>query len=192
MAFFQNLSDRYISLANVFMMFFVSYLAHTYLQPYAVYILIALGTYYVTQLNITMKMYKSIDDFFDYQLYFYPEMARNRIIRANAFLIPPNPGMQPDISGAWILIRDGLEYNPNDFETLYKAAICCRAIGQFPKAKEFIDKAEKNFYIGQEHLQGPRLQRFRNSIIDIKRKIKQIQKQEEGNVKGITNSNDNK
>lgn len=160
---FQQLADRYMSMVNVFMMFVVVYLAH--LTGYQWFIFIGLFTYYATQLNVTMQMYKTIDKFFEYQLFWHPEMVRNSIIYADSYLAVQ------DVTRAWMLVERALHYDPDDFELLLRAAQCSACVGMVDKAKVFIDTARKNFYVGQKELQEKRLQSLEAQISKIKQQM---------------------
>jgi len=155
---FQQLADRYISLTNVFMMFVVAYLLHT--TPYGAWFCALLFVYYVTQLNVTMRMYRTIEDFFEYQMFFEPTLARNRLIYADSYL------QAQDVTRAWLIVERGIFYEPNDFELLFMAARCSASVGMIDKAEHFIQRAEKNFYIGQEELQKQRIAVLRKQMIE--------------------------
>lgn len=167
---FQQLADRYISVVNVFMMYMVSYLLFTHLPNYAPILLFGLACSYVTQLNITMRMFKSIETFFAYQLYYHPEMSRNRIIYADSYL-----SIQ-DITSAWLIVKEGLRYEPDDFELLFRAAQCAIVTALFDKAEEYIARAEQNYYIDSEEVQGERIRRLKNALVDTKRKAHMFEK----------------
>lgn len=154
----QILADRYASMPNIGMMIIVSYLLQTFLPQYSVLILIGFISVYLVQLNTTMRMYKDIWHYYEYQLYFCPWITTPRKDLVN-YLI--NTG---DFLKAWMLTKDGLKYTPNDFALLHRAAICAKAIGGRHQAKEYIDKAEKNFYLGQEQSQTQWIKHFRKTL----------------------------
>lgn len=162
---FQLLADRYISLVNIFIMYVLAYVFHTYLPIYALALCLALFAYYATQLDLTMRMYRSVEDFLDYQLFLQPAMARHRMIYADSFL------KQKDLTRAWLLVEKGLRYDPDDFELLFRAAQCSASVSQLDKAEHFLQRAEQNYYLGQEKLQKERIKGLRNEIEQIRQHI---------------------
>ena len=160
---FQQLADRYMSLVNVFMMYCVVYFASQ--TPYTGIIIFSFFVYYATQLNISMQMYKTIDRFFEYQMFWRPELARNRVIYADSFMAIK------DITRAWMVVEAGLRYDPTDFELSFRAAQCSAAIGMLDKADHFIKRCEENFYIGQEEIQRRRIENLRNQMRIIQENI---------------------
>jgi hypothetical protein len=181
--FHQQLADRYVSLVNIFMMFCLVLLFHT--TPYGAWMCLCLFTYYATQLNITMKMYRTIEEFFEYQMFWHPELTRNNIIFANTYL------KVKDVTKAWGIVERGLRHDPDDFELLFKAARCACSVGLIDKCDEFIDRARKNFYIGQEILQTKKLNnliKMRNDIVNRMNKenqpeSRQVRRQQERDEK---------
>ena len=163
---FQTLSDRYMSLANVFMMFF---LAHICVNTGTLWVLVLILGHYITQLNVTMRMYKTIDDTFDYTLFHYPHLSKIRVYRVNTFL------KGGDINKAWNMAKEGLKYE-KDFEIYYCCADCSRRVGDLKSAEFFISEAEKYFHVGLKDIQAKRVLELRNSLIDIKRKMKEMKR----------------
>jgi hypothetical protein len=160
---FQQLADRYMSMVTVFMMYVLVYLANQ--TPYSGIIIFSLFVYYATQLNVSMQMYKTIDRFFEHQMFWQPKLARNRVIYADSFMAVK------DITRAWLIVEMGLRYDPNDFELLFRGAQCSAAIGMLDKADHFIKRCEENFYVGQEEIQRQRINNLRNQMFTIQRQI---------------------
>lgn len=154
----QTLADRYVSMPNVFMMVILSYLIHLCFPHFYIPILIAIMGIYCGRLKVTMLMYKDLWNCYDYQIFFCPWIT---MPRANyiTYLINSN-----DYLKAWQMTRDGLKYLPNDFSLLTRAAICAKAIGGRHQSKEYIDKAEKHFYINQEKDQQEWIRIFRKNL----------------------------
>jgi len=173
--FHQQLTDRYVSFVNVFMMFIVAWLFHT--TPYGMWLCACLFIYYATQLNTTMKMYRTIEEFFEYQIFWHPEMARNNVIFADTYL------KVKDLARAWMVVEKGLRYDENDFELLFRAAQCSCSVAMIEGCDEFIDRARKNFYIGQETLQAARLNNLIKQRNDIAKRINQQNHPESRQVK---------
>jgi hypothetical protein len=172
----QQLADRYISLVNVFVMYALVYVIYTYMPQLAPIICMGIFSYYATQLNMTMKMYRSIEEFFEYQMFYYPTMSRNRVIFADSYMTVK------DVTRAWLIVERGLFHEPNDFELLIRAAQCSASVGMIEKAEHFIERAEKNYYIGQEEIQKKRLEILRNQIKDVIRQMnpsRQVRRQME-------------
>lgn len=143
----QDMADRYCNLANVFMMFFVSYLVHTYLGIYALPVLAALATYYFVNLKTVMLMYRNLGHFFEYHRYFTPALPAQKKELINHLL------KENDVTAAYMLAREGLVYNPTEYIFLQQMAVCHFRIGEFVKAKEYVKKAMENYYIGQKEAQ---------------------------------------
>jgi hypothetical protein len=163
----QIFADRYISLANVFMMFFVSYLAQTYLGSYALPVLIGLVVYYVQNLNITLKMYPSIADCYDYNIYFNRVGVRCREHKAARLLVGRDP------MGAWEIVKEGLILNPTDMKMNMLAAHCCMLLDDRPSVLYYLRAARKNCYFGQEPVLKSYEKMFFGFDIDVEaRKIK--------------------
>ena len=158
----QTAADRYISAPNVFMMFFVSFLAHRFLGGYAVTVIVALMVYYLTNLSVGIRQYPNIESFFNYHLYFDPANVIARKFRINWLLNLP----QPDVLGAWELIKAGLISNPNDFSMLYQAALCLQIMGDAKASNLYVEKCEENHYINQKPL-------WDKHLIDIRNRNKQ-------------------
>lgn len=159
--FFQINTDRYISLPNVFMMYFLAYFIH--MTPFANEITIGILTMYSTGLLSNMEMYRSIDDFHRYQLYYCPDITIPRRDRIKYYMrkTQQNPYT---LFTAWGIIEEGLRYNPDDYIMLYHAAECAWFIGAFPQAEKLLDLAEKNFYLNQEDFQSKEVHRLRGMI----------------------------
>lgn len=151
----QTAADRYVSMPNVFMMYFVSYFAVTYGGVYALPILALLAGYYIANLSVTMRMYQSIYSFYEYHNYFEPANVILRKFRVN-WLLKTN-----DVLSAWELIKIGLLHRPNDFTMLYQAGVCMHMMGEAKSSEEYFARAEKNHYINQESLWQPSMAAIR-------------------------------
>lgn len=169
----QDLADRYCNLPNVFMMLIVSYLAHTYLGVYAPGILLAIAVYYVCYLNVVFRMYRNIGSYWEYHRYHYPKLPAPRKYEINTMIA------SGDYMGAWYLVREGLRHSPREFILLQQAAVCHKAIGEFDKAREFAKLASENYYIDQEPVQAPLMQRFLDSLPKPEEKSRQVRRAEE-------------
>lgn len=138
----QEVADRYISLPNVFMMFFVSYFVHVYLGFYWLAVILPLMAYYISRLSITMLMYRNILLFYDYHMFFNMDDIPCRFFKAQYLLKTGDP------LGAWELIKQGLERHPDDHRMLAMAAKCCQVLRDPTMALKYIVDAEQNMYLG--------------------------------------------
>lgn len=153
----QDLADRYASLPNVFMMFFVSYLVNTYCGVYALPILASLITYYICMLIEARKPYKGMIEYWEHARYHFPQIPAPRKYEIDHY-------MRTDVNKAWVLCKDGLQNNNNEFVYLKQAAVCFKIIGDFPTAKVFAEEAMKNYYVGQQIIFEPQLKMFIDSL----------------------------
>ena len=148
----QLLADRYTSAAIPFMMFLLAYFIQSPL------ILACIAGFYLARLWSTMEMYESIWQYYRYQMYHAPHITTPRKDLIN-YLINVQDYMK-----AWHYTREGLEYDPNDFSMLHRAAICARAVGSRKQALEYLIKAEQHLYIGQEETQKQWCQDFKDQL----------------------------
>ena len=139
-----TLADRYMSMPNVFMMFFLSYFINTYAGQYSNIILVGITVFYTCKLFEVMKQYENIDSFYQYNV-FYNKYDVSCRINKTADLIQAG-----DIQRAFVILREGLHYNPNDFKFLFMTACCLFRLGDKVQAKEMMNKARNNYYLGQE------------------------------------------
>lgn len=142
----QQLADRYISLPNAFMMFFVSYFLNTYLQAFAIPVITLLLGYYWANLKISMLMYPNLNAFWDYHLFFNPANPKCREFKATALLKRNDP------LGAWEVIKEGLKYNPTDFKMNLLAASCMKVMDDKKAVLMYLKLAKQYCYIGFDHI----------------------------------------
>lgn len=153
----QDLADRYASLPNVFMMFFLSYLINTHTGQYALPILTGFIVYYTALLYDAMKPYRGMEAYWEHARYHFPELPAPLKYEIGHYL-------RTDVNKAWMLAKDGLRYNPTEYTLLQQAAVCHKIIGNLEVAKEFAEMAAKNYYIGQKHIEEPKIQAFINNL----------------------------
>ncbi|MFA5217171.1 hypothetical protein [Sulfuricurvum sp.] len=163
-------ADRYMAVPIVFMMFFLSHLIN--MLPFSGYVYVGIVVYYVTQLHVCMVMYKTIDWYQRYQMFYAPQIAKPRFNRIDFYF------KQGRFLTAWYLIEEGLQNMPNDFLLLYQAGVALSQIGNLKQAIEFIDQAEKNMYLGQEVEQKRILDDLRTKITNRRIDIERTKKQE--------------
>lgn len=151
----QTLADRYMSLPNVFMMFFLAYILNIFnmLIPLGLFIF----GYYLCQLYVSMRMYNGLTGMYDYNIYLFPEGVSARSFRASALL------KNKDFNAAWEDVRHGLHHNPNDFKFLFQGAICARHMGDKFLSDTLIKRAEENMYLGQETSHLSLIEKFKSN-----------------------------
>lgn len=142
----QNLADRYMSLSNVFMMFFLSWAVFQVFEtPEAV--LLAIATAYTVMLYRCFPMYRDIQSFYDYHIYHDPAGVSARSFKISDFMLNNN----------WInalaCATEGLYFRPNDFKLNYQAALSLKVLGNKKQALEYLDIAEQNPYAGDTRMQ---------------------------------------
>jgi len=142
----QLAADRYISLPNVFAMVLLSAGIFHFFGNNAYIPIAALLAYYVANLFVSMKMYRSMEDYYDYHEYFYPQNTIVRKFKINWLL------KSGDVLGGWDQVRKGLVYNPSDFALLYQAAVATNLMGEYKMSNFYLGKAEENHYINQQGL----------------------------------------
>jgi len=152
-------ADRYISLPNVFMMYFMAYFVS--MMPFASYIFVGIIVYYLTQLYHVMDCYVSIDWYHRYHMYNAPDITKPRFNRIEFYF------KQNRFLTAWYLIEEGLQYNPNDFHLLFQASVALAHIGNFEQSLNFCEKAQKNYYMGQEAIQGKVATDMENTLVNM-------------------------
>ena len=153
----QILSDRYCSLPNVFMMFFVAYLAH-FAGAFFIPIMIILIAYYIICLSSVMPMYKDLSAWYNYHLQRFPGLSW---YRHNLISDLMNEGNKEE---AFRVLVDGLYYDRTDFRLLMWGAVLSAVRGEVNTAEDFLDEATKNFYINKEEDQTKEIESLRSQI----------------------------
>jgi hypothetical protein len=168
-------TDRYISLPNVFMMYFLAKAIS--FSPYSAVIFVGLMVYYCYNLSIVMRMYWSIDAYHRYQMYFQPQLTKPRFNRIEFYL------KHNRMLTAWYLVEEGLQHNPNDFHFLMHSAICNATVGNLAKALEAIEQAEKNYYMGQEEHQSKAVKNMKATLENVGKQIHPHSKEKKKHLK---------
>ena len=104
-------------------------------------------------------MYRNVDEYQRYQLFFCPNISKPRFNRIEFYL------KSGRFLTAWYLIEEGLQYMPNDFHLLVQAAVCAVQLGNMKQAQQLAEQASQNYYIGQEKYQGDKLDQFRKMML---------------------------
>ena len=157
----QILSDRYCSLPNVFMMFFVSYFAHM-AGGFYVPIVVTLECYYVVCLSVVLPMYENLTEWYGYHFRYFPGLSW---YRHNLISDLINEG-QKDLALQHTIT--GLMNDKKDFRLLMWGSILSCIQGNLKEAGVFLDEAEKNFYINKEEEQ-------RGEIAEARIQIKKLE-----------------
>jgi hypothetical protein len=142
----QTLADRYMSLPNVFMMFFLSYFAS--LTPVYSYLMLGISVLYYAWNKNAQRMYENIESFYDYHIYHDPQGVSARAFKASDAML------NKDWISAYQISRAGLKYSPDDFRLLYQCALSCYQLNPANKEAtlEYLNKAERNIYFGDKRL----------------------------------------
>ena len=141
-SFNQIFTDRYVSLPNVFMMFFLSWFVCHYGGNFKYLIFAIILTYYIIKLNLTMRMFRSVDDFWEYHFYF--DRGNPNILEFKIKYCLLNK----DVLGAWELVREGLTLNPKDMKFNMMAATCMRNFDD-PSFLYYLGMSKKHCYTNQ-------------------------------------------
>jgi hypothetical protein len=143
-------ADRYMSVANVFLMYFIAYLSYTYLGLFGFVPPAILGAYYLSHLFLSMKQYRSIQDFFNYHLYMDPHLPNMRCEEVKSLLGKKN---LLDNARALTLMNEGIKYHKLcDYNTLMYAALATRQFGNFDEAVILANMAMNNKYLGWDEI----------------------------------------
>jgi hypothetical protein len=145
---FQYNTDRYMSVVLPFVMFFVNYLSFMYLGAYWFCVPLVLGAWYLAHLLLSLRQYRSIEDMFDFHLFYDPDLPNMRLIQARELMKIDN--FEANVR-AMILIRDGIiRHKCIDFNSLIYGAKISHKFGNFDEALVLADMALNNPFVGRE------------------------------------------
>lgn len=165
----QVFTDRYISLANVFMMFFISYL----LLNSSLGILLLLGLFfsYLTNLNTVFRLYENLDSFYEYHMFYDKGNVMASEYWGAEYLF-----QRKDPLGAWEIVKKGLVIHPKDMKLNMLAAQCMEVLGDKKMVIFYLKIAKDNCYIGQEFV----YKKIQNNIfkIDLDAEVEKINNKE--------------
>lgn len=142
----QMFTDRYISLANIFMMYLMTKIASQFLGYYFIPSALLLAGYYMANLKVTFQMYKSLDDFWNYHFFFNAKDPKCYEFKASTLLKTGDP------MGAWAVVKQGLQHNPKDYKLNLLAANCMACLQDHKAVLQYMQTAKKNCYYGQEFI----------------------------------------
>lgn len=153
----QILSDRYMSLPNVFMMFLVSYFAH-FLGIFYIPLMIVLGIYYLIGLSVVMPMYKNLMFYYDYHFKYFPQIPWPRTLLISDLMAEGKYQLATDLTS------EGLRHNSKDYNLLMWGAVMALIKHDFNNSELFLKEAEKNLYINQEESQRKEIKNMRDNL----------------------------
>ncbi len=159
----QILSDRYCSMPNIFMMFFLSYFA-SFTGMFYIPIMVIICCYYLICLSVVMPMYRDINTWYAHHLQYFPNIPWPRTLLIADLMTDGKK------EGAAILVFDALNNNKNDYSILMWAAIMHIIRGDLKNANIMLSEAENNLYLGQEDKQREEINNIRVQILPKKRK----------------------
>lgn len=174
----QILSDRYCSLPNVFMMFFVAYLLHFLSLPIYALTVVSLIAYYIICLSVVMPMYKDLTNYYAYHFQYFPNIHWPRNLLITDLM---NEGKH-DMASQQIF--EGLLHNRTNYELLMYGAMMSVKNKDLKNASAFLDEAEKNFYLNNEERQRKEVKTMRDTIKNL---IPMIKKEERLTAREKTN-----
>ena len=111
-------------------------------------------------------MYKGMESFYDYHLYFTPENPKFREFKSAALL------KQNDVVAAWNVVAGGLKYTPRDMKVNMLAAQCMAMLKDDKMALYYLKEARWNCYIGQKYI----LDKFQTELLgmDVEKEFSDI------------------
>jgi len=154
----QILSDRYCSMPNVFVMFFVSYFLHAWAGVFYAPIACVLGAYYLVCLSVVMPMYRDVNSWYSYHFTHFPGLSWYRHCLISDLM---NEGKKTEAYGQ---VVEGLYYDREDFRLLMWAAILSAIHAKPKKAIEFLGLAEKNLCLNKESEQLEEIAYLREQV----------------------------
>lgn len=145
----QHSCDRYIATATPFMMYLFSSLLFAHAGPWALPIVLFFVGLYISELNVVVKMYKSIISFHEYENFFYPDNIVSRAAMVHGMMAEKQPLI------AWHEIQTALRYHPYDMRINILAAEVCLVMADKPRAQYHLNTAMQGCYDGQWDSQKP-------------------------------------
>lgn len=145
----QHSCDRYIATATPFMMYLFSSLLFAHAGQWALPIILLFVGLYISELNVVMKMYKSIISFHEYENFFYPDNIVSRAAMVHGMMAERQPLI------AWHEIQTALRYHPYDMRINILAAEICLVMADKPRAQFHLNTAMQGCYDGQWDSQKP-------------------------------------
>lgn len=154
----QHSCDRYIATATPFMMYLFSYLLFTYAGALAIPTILFFAGLYISELNVVMRMYRSIISFHEYENFFYPDNIVSRSAMVHGMMSEKQPLI------AWYEIQTALRYHPYDMRINILAAEICLVMADRSRAQSHLNTAMQGCYDGQWDSQKPCFEDIQNRI----------------------------
>jgi hypothetical protein len=150
LVFLQHNTDRYMSVAIVFVMYYISYFSFTYLGFYGFVIPLCLTVYYITNLIPSMRQYETMQDFFDYHAFHDPKLPNCRLEEVKVLLAKDD--FHSRIRAMCLITELVLRYRMTDYNTLRFAADITRLWGNLDEAVTLSSMALSKPYIGWDEV----------------------------------------
>ncbi len=145
----QHSCDRYIATATPFMMYLGSSLLFTSFGAGALPIILFFAGLYISELNVVMRMYKSIISFHEYENFFYPSNIVSRGCMVHGMMAEKQPLI------AWYEMQTALRYHPYDMRMNILAAEISLVMADKKMAQHHLNIAMQGCYDGQWDSQKP-------------------------------------
>ncbi len=159
----QTIADRYVSLANVFMMYFLAYFICQLPSIEATMLLVSISCWYTFWLFESFKMYKDIESFYNYNMKYAHGLFQPRAEKISQLM------KKGDVMSAAQCVQEGLIQNAKDYTMLLYASMIAVMMGNKNNAEVFLNEAEKNKYLYQEERQQKEIDGLRFQMSKIKR-----------------------
>jgi hypothetical protein len=157
----QILSDRYCSLPNVFMMFFLSYFV-SLTGIFYIPIIIGFMAYYLVCLSVVMPMYRNLTSYYEYHFKYYPHLSWYRHCLIQDLM------SEGKVEEAKNQTLQGLLHDKNDYKLLIWGCLMCIIKGDLINAETFVNEAEKNMYLNREEEQSKEIAYYREQLANLK------------------------
>jgi hypothetical protein len=156
----QNVADRYCSAPAIgLMMVLCKYL---FLLPPELQAAAFAGfaVFYLTKYQPMIAAYENMDSFFDYHIAIQPDGVSARTLYATKLLERRPP--RQDVLKAFVLVKDGYEKKPHDFQIQILLIQTLFATNQIPEVLQMCDIAEKHVPKGEEEIAKIELDKIRD------------------------------
>lgn len=154
-------TDRYNSISNIFMSYILVFYASKFLGDWGEVFILLLSCYYCYKLPKVLEMYRNINDFYDYHIKSHPQMICVRGAKITNLI------REQKLQEAWLLLDEGLKYNPTDYSFLLLTAVVCVCSGSKHLALHYLNQADKHYYIGKEQFEKAEIAALRMQIEQI-------------------------
>lgn len=146
--FYQYNTDRYMSMANPFMMYFIALTSFTYLGHYWFIIPLCFCIYYISCLIPSLNQYKNMQYFFDHHRYFDPELPNIRLEEVKGLM--RKDSFPARIRAMCLMHEAVIRHKTTDYNSLVFAAEVTRLWGNLEEADQLFKIAKERKFIGWE------------------------------------------